>query len=176
MKNILRFLPIALFLAMVGTLVWRLVQPGETVFRSRLIDQPVPAFGLPPAVPTKPGLASRDLATGEPHLLNLFASWCVPCITELPLLDQLAHEGTPIVGIDIRDRPDAVAAFLADHGDPFSAIGADPDSAMQMALGSSGVPETFVVDGHGVIRAQFIGGITAKQLPQVRAALAKAAK
>jgi cytochrome c biogenesis protein CcmG/thiol:disulfide interchange protein DsbE len=149
MKALLRFLPIALFLALVGALVWRLVQPGDTLIRSRLVDQPVPVFGLPPAVPAKPGLSSRDLATGKPHLLNLFASWCVPCITELPLLDQLAKEGTPVVGID---------------------------SAMQMALGSSGVPETFVVDGHGVIRAQFIGGITAQQLPQVRAALAKAAQ
>ena len=176
MKNLVRFVPIALFLALVGALVWRLVQPGDTAIRSRLIDQPVPSFGLAPAVPGRPGLSSRDLATGKPHLLNLFASWCVPCITELPLLDQLAKEGTPVVGIDIRDRPDAVAAFLADHGDPFAAIGADPDSAMQMALGSSGVPETFVVDGHGVVRAQFIGGITAGQLLQVRAALAKAAK
>ena len=176
MKGFVRFLPIALFVALVGALVWRLVHPGDTAIRSQLTDRPVPAFALPAAAPGKPGLASTDLATGKPHLLNLFASWCVPCITEIPLLKQLAAEGVPIVGIDIRDRPDALARFLDNNGDPFTAIGADSDSVAQMALGSSGVPETFVVDGHGIIRRQYIGGLTTSDLPRVRAALAEAAR
>jgi cytochrome c biogenesis protein CcmG/thiol:disulfide interchange protein DsbE len=176
MKGFIRFVPIALFLALVGALVWRLVHPGNSEIRSQLADRPVPAFTLPAAAPGKPGLATNDLATGKPHLLNLFASWCVPCITEIPLLKQLSVEGVPIVGIDIRDRPDALASFLERNGDPFTAIGADSDSAAQIALGSSGVPETFIIDGRGIVRHQYIGGLTASDLPQVRAALAEAAR
>ena len=176
MKGIVRFLPIALFLALVGALVWRLAHPGDTAIRSQLTDRPMPAFNLAPAAPGKPGLATTDLATGKPHLVNLFASWCVPCITEMVLLKQLQAEGFPIVGIDIRDRPDALARFLDNNGDPFAAIGADNDSVAQMALGSSGVPETFVVDGDGIIRRQYIGGLSASDLPKVRAALAEAAR
>ena len=175
MKGFVRFLPMALFLALVGALVWRLTHPGDTTIRSQLTGKPVPAFRLAAASPGKPGLASGDL-TGRAHLVNLFASWCVPCITELPLLKQLQSEGVPIVGIDVRDRPEALTAFLADHGDPFIAIGDDRDSAAQMAFGSSGVPETFVVDRHGVVRRQFIGGITARDLPEVRRELAEAGR
>jgi len=174
-KGFVRFLPIALFLVLVGALVWRLVHPADTTIRSQLAGKPVPAFTLAAAIPGKPGLASVDL-NGRPHLLNLFASWCVPCITELPLLKRLQSEGVAIVGVDIRDRPEALAQFLRDHGDPFAAIGADNDSAVQMALGSSGVPETFVIDRKGVIRRQFIGGISERDLPDVRQALAEAAR
>ena len=176
MKGFVRFVPIALFLAIVVALVWRLAHPGDALIRSKLTDRPVPAFTLAAAAPGKPGLATTDLATGKPHLVNLFASWCVPCITEMALLKQLAAESVPIVGIDIRDHPDALARFLDNNGDPFAAIGADSDSVAQMALGSSGVPETFVVDGRGIIRRQYIGGLTASDLPRVRAALAEAAR
>ncbi|MEO5640475.1 MAG: redoxin family protein [Sphingomicrobium sp.] len=176
MKGFIRFVPIALFLALVGALVWRLVHPGDSVIRSHLANKPVPAFVLPAALPAKPGLRSTDLSTGTPHLLNMFASWCVPCITEMALLQNLARDGVSIVGIDVRDRPEDLVAFLARNGDPFSAIGADTDSVAQLALGSSGVPETFVIDGKGIIRRQFIGGISERDLPEVRAALAEAAK
>ena len=176
MKGFVRFVPIALFLAIVSVLVWRLAHPGDALIRSKLTDRPVPAFALAAAAPGKPGLATTDLATGKPHLVNLFASWCVPCIAEMALLEQLAAEGVPIVGIDIRDRPDALARFLDNNGDPFVAIGADSDSVAQMALGSSGVPETFVVDGRGIIRRQYIGGLTDSDLPRFRAALAEAAR
>lgn len=176
MKGFIRFLPFAIFLAIVGALVWRLVHPGDPAIRSQLANRPLPALALPAALPTKPGVASADLATGKPHLVNLFASWCVPCITEMALLKSLANQGVAIVGIDVRDRPEDLAAFLARNGDPFVAIGADRDSAAQLALGSSGVPETFVVDGRGIVRRQFIGGIRESDLPQVRAALAEAGK
>ncbi len=176
MKGFVRFLPIALFLAIVGALVWRLAHPGDALIRSKLTDRPMPVFKLMAAVPGKPGLATTDLATGKPHLVNLFASWCVPCITEMALLKQLQAEGVAIVGIDIRDRPDALARFLDNNDDPFVAIGADNDSIAQMALGSSGVPETFVVDRHGIIRRQYIGGLTASNLPAVHVALAEAAR
>jgi len=89
----------------------------------------------------------------------VFASWCVPCIAEAPNLAKLEASGANIVGIAIRDRPEDTAAFLAANGNPFSRIGRDDISAVQLSLGSSGVPETFVIDGRGVIRYQHIGDI-----------------
>jgi cytochrome c biogenesis protein CcmG/thiol:disulfide interchange protein DsbE len=106
-----------------------------------------------------PGLASSDLATGQPHRVNIFASWCVPCAAEAPQLKAIADAGVPVVGIAVRDRPEALQRFLARHGNPFRAIGADDASQVQMALGSSGVPESFVVDGKGQILHQVIGPI-----------------
>ena len=83
----------------------------------------------------------------------------MPCIAEAPQLGQLERQGATVVAIDIRDRPEDVANFLATNGNPFSRIGADTMSQVQLSLGSSGVPETFVIDGKGVIRYQHIGDI-----------------
>jgi cytochrome c biogenesis protein CcmG/thiol:disulfide interchange protein DsbE len=155
-------------------MIWRLSNPADTVVRSKLLGQPVPAFGLPPAVAGKAGLRSDDLSTGQPRLVNIFASWCVPCIAEAPVLAQLRKQGVPIDGIAIRDKPQDVAGFLADRGDPYERIGSDDNSRVQMALGSAGVPESFVVDGRGIIRFQHIGPILDKDIPAVLAALEQA--
>ena len=123
------------------------------------VGQPIPAFNLPPAVAERPGLSSADLADGQPKLLNVFASWCVPCAAEAPNLAKLEASGANIVAVAIRDRPEDVARFLDAYGNPFSRIGKDDISQVQLSLGSSGVPETFVIDGRGVIRYQHIGDI-----------------
>jgi cytochrome c biogenesis protein CcmG/thiol:disulfide interchange protein DsbE len=145
-------------------------QRGEHVIRSGLIGRPVPEFRLAPAVAGRPGLASNTLRQGRPHLVNIFASWCLPCRIEAPQLDALARAGIPIDGIAVRDRPQDLARFLATYGDPFRAIGADTDRRVQMDLGSAGVPETFVIDGRGVIRHQHIGAITEGDMPAIVAA------
>ncbi len=169
-----RFIPLLLLIAFVAAVAWRLSHPPDNRIRSRMAGQPLPAFALPAALATKPGLASADLATGSPRLLNLFASWCVPCIAEAPLLVALRREGVAIDGIAIRDRPEDIADFLARNGDPFERIGADRESRVMMTLGSSGVPESFVIDGRGVIRLQYIGPITTADLPEIRRALGQA--
>ena len=174
MSRGLRLLPVALLVLVLAALVWRLAHPEDTTIRSRLAGQPVPEFALPPALPGKAGLASADLAKGEPRLLNIFASWCVPCIAEAPLLAELKRRGVAIDAIAIRDRPDDVAEFLARHGDPFERIGSDDNSRVQLALGSSGVPESFVVDGRGRIRYQHVGPIEPAQVPLILAELEKA--
>ena len=174
MSRALRLLPVALLVLVIGLLVWRLAIPSETEIRSRLAGKPVPGFALPAALPGKPTLASTDLAAGKPQLLNIFASWCVPCIAEARVLDELDSRGVPIVGIAIRDRPEDVAVFLARHGDPFERIGSDLTSRVQLALGSSGVPESFVVDGRGIIRHQHIGPIEPEDVPTILAELEKA--
>ena len=154
-----RFIPLIVFALLVGAVAWRLAVPRDDRVPSKLEGQELPAFALPPAVAGKPGLASADLAKGAPRLVNIFASWCVPCVAEAPVLLDLARRGVKIDAIAIRDKPEDVAAFLAQHGDPFARIGSDDRSQVQIALGSSGVPESFVIDGQGVIRAQHIGPI-----------------
>jgi cytochrome c biogenesis protein CcmG/thiol:disulfide interchange protein DsbE len=163
----LRFIPLILLLFVVSSLAWRLVKPPDPAVPSQLVEFPVPPFDLPAVVATKPGLRSSELATGEPRLLNIFASWCVPCVGEAPVLSQLKNKGVKIDGIAVRDTPEAVRAFLASHGDVYERIGSDPQSRAQIALGSSGVPETFVVDGSGVIRRQYIGPLTEANIPGV---------
>ena len=171
MRGALRFVPLAVLLLFVGAVAWRLAVPRDDRIASKLEGQKLPAFDLPPALPGKPGLTSADFERGEPRLVNIFASWCVPCITEAPMLAELERQGVQINAIAVRDRPEDVADFLARHGDPFVAIGADLDSRVQIALGSSGVPETFVVDGRGVIRAQHIGPIEAADIAALKRAL-----
>ncbi len=171
MSRLVRFAPLALLGLLLAGLVWRLASPAETAVRSKLEGQPVPQFTLAPAIPSKPGLASTQLASGQPRLVNIFASWCVPCITEVQVLKMLQRSGVPIDGIAVRDRPADIARFLAENGDPYQRIGSDPQSAVQIALGSAGVPESFVVDGRGVIRYQHIGPIEASDVPAILARL-----
>jgi cytochrome c biogenesis protein CcmG/thiol:disulfide interchange protein DsbE len=167
MSRAVRFAPLALLILVVAALVWRLATPADTDVHSRLVNKPVPAFSLPAALPRKPGLSSADLATGKPRLVNVFASWCVPCITEDKVLQLLRRSGVVIDGIAVRDRPDDLAAFLAENGDPYARIGSDAESRVQIALGASGVPESFIVDGKGVIRDQHIGPIEAADVPAI---------
>ena len=167
MSRGLRLIPIILLVWLVIGLAWRLVKPAETAIPSQMIERTVPAFALPAAVDGKPGLAAADLATGQPRLLNIFASWCVPCTGEAPVLGELKRRGVRIDGIAIRDTPDALKTFLARNGDPYDRIGADRQSEIQIALGSSGVPETFLIDGKGVIRRQYIGALKPSNVPGV---------
>ena len=134
--------------------------------RAVRVGQPLPDFTLRPSVADRPGLVSRELV-GRPRLLNIFASWCVPCIAEAPQLARLAARGAVIDGIAVRDRPEDVARFLARHGNPYRAIGADDVSAVQLAIGSSGVPETFVIDPAGRIAYQHIGEIRADDVEKL---------
>ncbi len=174
MNRSLRFVPLAVLLLFLGFVAWRLTIPADTAIRSKLEGKPVPAFALPAAIPGRAKLSSADLATGKPRIVNFFASWCVPCIAEAPVLRQLKARGVAIDGIAVRDRPEDVAAFLKENGDPYQRIGADLQSNVQMALGSSGVPESFVVDGRGIIRYQHIGPIMPQDAAIVLAELAQA--
>lgn len=167
MSRAVRFAPLALLLVVIAALVWRLATPTNSNVPSKLTGKPIPAFDLGPALDTKAALSSRDLATGQPHLLNIFASWCVPCVGEVKVLQQLSSRGIRVEGIAVRDTPDDVAQFLARNGDPYERIGSDPQSGLQIALGSSGVPESFVIDGRGIIRYQHIGPIEAVDVPMI---------
>lgn len=167
MSRSLRFVPLLVLAAFVVAVAWRLNKPADEEIHSQLIGHPVPAFTLAPALPARAGLASAELASGQPRMINVFASWCVPCIAEAPLLMELKRRGVAIDAVAVRDRPEDVAGFLARHGDPFDRIGADPESKVQLALGSSGVPESFIVDGRGIIRYQHMGPIEPDDVPTI---------
>ena len=175
MRRVIIFLPLVLFLGFVLLALFNMGRPQQQQIVSRMVGQPVPSFALEGLDVLHPGLVTQDVQQGTPLLINVFASWCLPCAVEAPQLAQLAQEGVVVHGIAVRDRPEAVQAFLAKHGNPFRRIGLDKDGQVQIALGSSGVPETFIVDGKGIIRYQHIGVITADDMPRLRAAL-KAAR
>jgi cytochrome c biogenesis protein CcmG/thiol:disulfide interchange protein DsbE len=174
MSRWVRFAPLAVLALIIAALVWRLATPADTNVHSTLEGKAIPAFTLPPILPNKPALSSADLATGQPRLVNIFASWCVPCVTEVKVLQTLKDRGVHIDGIAVRDRPDDLADFLARNGDPYERIGSDRQSQVQISLGSSGVPESFVVDGKGVIRYQQIGPIEASDVPTILSKLEQA--
>ncbi len=174
MKGWAMWLPLGLFAALLVVVATGLSRPADRTIRSAMVGKPVPDFDLPPAVAGKPSLSSASLRTGQPRLVNVFASWCLPCIAEAPQLMRLKAAGVPIDAVAIRDKPSAVASFLARHGDPYQRIGDDKISAVQLALGSSGVPETFVVDGRGTIVAQHIGELRAEDVPMIERALERA--
>jgi cytochrome c biogenesis protein CcmG/thiol:disulfide interchange protein DsbE len=169
-NRLVLWLPLAVFALFLLVVAFRLGGEQDTQVRSRMIGKPMPQFALKEAVPGHPPLSSADLKTGAPRLLNIFGSWCIPCRVESPQLLALKARGVPIDAIAVRDKPEDVARFLAQHGDPFVRIGDDPRSQVQFALGSSGVPETFVVDGNGIIRHQHIGEVRAEHLPELIAA------
>ena len=128
---------------------------------------PAPDFTLATLDGAPVSLAAQR---GKVVIVNLWASWCIPCRTEAGQLAALKARGIPVVGVAIRDRGEDVADFLGQYGDPFERIGSDPTSQVQFQLGSSGVPETYVVDGKGVIRHQHIGAIMDQDMATIIAA------
>jgi cytochrome c biogenesis protein CcmG/thiol:disulfide interchange protein DsbE len=167
MSRALRFAPLGLLLVIIAALVWRLATPADTNVHSTMIGRAVPNFSPVAATMNTMDFGSSDLAKGRPHLVNFFASWCVPCIAEAKVLDALKSRGVSIYGIAVRDRPGDLAEFLERSGDPYQLITADPQSDVQIAFGSSGVPETFIVDGSGIIRYQHIGPIEPDDVPAI---------
>ncbi|WP_018075853.1 DsbE family thiol:disulfide interchange protein [Novosphingobium nitrogenifigens] len=168
------WLPLAIFAALIALFVHGLLRPADTSVASAFVGNPLPQFDLPAANSERPGLATAAFHSGKPRLLNIFASWCVPCAAESPQLAQLAQSGAVIEGIAIQDKPQDLARFLANNGNPYAAIGKDDDRKVQLEIGSSGVPETFIIDGRGVIRYQHIGDIRPEDVPMLLAKLKEA--
>ena len=125
-----------------------------------LIDEPLPPFSLAPLEETGASF-SNEMLSGAPALINVFGSWCAGCIVEHPVLMAIAAENkVALYGVAWNDTRENAAAFLAARGDPFRAIGMDPDSRFAIAMGVSGAPETFLVDARGRIRYKHVGPIT----------------
>ena len=131
---------------------------------SPLIGKPVPRFELPPVRGRTLGLSSADLR-GDVSLVNVFASWCVACKDEHPLLLEMKRQGVvPIHGLNYKDRPEDAAKWLDDLGDPYTRTGVDIDGRVAIDWGVYGVPETFIIDREGRIAYKHIGPITPEVL------------
>ncbi len=127
---------------------------------STLLDRPVPEFALPAVEGRDRALSSNDLM-GEVSLVNVFASWCIECRVEHPLLMGLAERGAiPIHGLNYKDKPKDAARWLDTLGDPYARTGADLDGRVGIDWGVYGVPETFLVDARGRVVYKHIGAIT----------------
>lgn len=161
------WLPLALFAGFAALVLVGMLRPADRDVKSAMIGKPLPEFALRQAIPERPALSHADMLGGKPRLLNIFASWCIPCAVEAPQLEQLRQAGVEIDGVAIRDQRDDLEQFLARNGNPFARIGADDVSAIQFAIGSSGVPESFVIDAKGVIRYQHIGDIRPEQVQMI---------
>ena len=169
-RRTLKFaLPALLFLLVAAFLLVGLYRDPQKI-PSPLIDRPAPTFTLP-LLPTREASAEGQFATsqlaGKPYVLNVWASWCAPCLQEHPYLVELAREKLmPLVGVDYKDDPNQARAWLARHGNPYSVVAADRDGRVAIEWGVYGVPETFIVDAAGMIRYKHIGPVTRDVLDQ----------
>lgn len=177
----MRFMPLIIF-ALIATGLGIGLTLKPTIIPSAMVGKPLPQFSVAlledGQTSASKNLTHRTFADGETRLLNVFASWCQPCRIEHPLLMQLATEGHIIVGVANKDAPQDSQKFLDQLGDPYQAVGMDLDGRLGIALGTSGVPETFIIDGNGMITYQHIGyidALTFKQeiLPRLEAAKAQ---
>jgi cytochrome c biogenesis protein CcmG/thiol:disulfide interchange protein DsbE len=153
LRRLLYVLPIIL-LALFAYLAWRGLAPGRdpSALPSALVGKPVPQFSLAPLDPAAGKLSTADVA-GHVTVLNFFASWCLPCKAEHPLLFALGKDyGVPVYGIAFKDRPEDTAAYIKEMGSPYQKIGLDVDGRTSLDFGLMGVPETFILDKDGVIR------------------------
>lgn len=161
-------LPFAAFAALAG-LFWYALHTGDpSRLPSALIGKPVPQFSMPPLEGLKDesgasvqSFTPSDLAQGKPTIVNVFASWCVPCLQEHPLLMDLARQqDVQIFAINHRDDAAAARRFLGRHGNPYTRVGTDTSGRTAIEFGVYGVPETFVISGDGTIAYRHVGPLT----------------
>ena len=157
--------PLSVFLVMAVYFAVGLTKDSK-VLPSALIDKPVPEFSLPPIEggPGK-GFSSADLRAGSVSVINVFASWCVPCRIEHPQITRLAGlKVAALYGLNFKDMPKDALKWLKQLGDPYAAHGADIQGRVAIDWGVYGIPETFIIDNSGIIRYKFVGPITARRL------------
>jgi cytochrome c biogenesis protein CcmG/thiol:disulfide interchange protein DsbE len=165
MRRLFYLVPLLLFVVLAGYFAIPLLRPGydPNELPSALIDKPAPEFDL--AGLDGGAKLAIDGLKGQVVLINFFASWCVPCRIEHPLLMRLAkQEKLPLYGIAYKDKIEDTQRMLAQTGDPYRTIGVDRDGRTGIDFGVYGVPETYVIDKSGHIRQRFVGPLTAEQV------------
>jgi cytochrome c biogenesis protein CcmG/thiol:disulfide interchange protein DsbE len=161
MKRLVYIVPVLAFAVLAFFLFKSLIAPAPNVLPSALIDKPVPQFTLPALDARTEGFGPKEFASGKVVIVNVFSSTCVPCRIEAPILSKLATlPGMTLYGFVWEDKPENARAFLDEVGNPFSRIGQDTDGSIGREWGVYGWPETYVVDGHGIIRFKYVGGLT----------------
>ncbi len=161
MRRLIYLLPVLAFAGIAGWF-WQGLAPERdpTLVPSAMIDKPVPEFDLPPLEAGKPGLKSAELK-GQVTLINFFASWCVPCRAEHPLLLTLAKDKRlQLDGIAYKNKPEDTAAYLAELGNPYARVALDQPGRTAIDFGVYGVPESYLIDRDGRIRFRQVGPLT----------------
>ena len=175
-RRILTLVPVAVFVVLVGFFIYRLalIERGNmpNMIPSVMINKPAPVFDLPPLFDGKPRVTSAALK-GHVTLVDIFASWCVPCRSEHPLLTDIKQAGITLVGINYKDRPEDSRQWLAKLGNPYDAIGMDREGRVGIDFGVYGVPESYLIDKNGVIRFKQTGPLTAEDIQNRILPLAK---
>lgn len=180
MTRLFPFIGFLLLAGLLGFGIWWNANNDQAAIPSPLINKPAPNFTLPLLYePTQ--TASRQSLLGKPYLLNVFASWCVECVVEHPVLRAEASTlGVTLVGYNYKDAPDDAKAWLAARGNPYSVLVADVSGETAIDFGVYAAPESFLVDAQGVIRYKHIGPLTVdvvnNELKPAIAALAKEAR
>lgn len=134
-----------------------------------VVEDSLPDFSLP-GLDGEPGLSRADFS-GTPKMLNVFASWCLPCEVEAPILAELRKQGATVIGVAVRDQSEDIRGFLDRHGNAYEKIGLDEEGKLLRELGARGVPQTCLVDGKGVIRFVHEGEIRPEHVPALLARL-----
>lgn len=161
-------LPVLLLSGLLAVFLGKLERNGPDALPSALVGKPAPRFDLAGFSPDHPGLATSDLRQGSVTLVNVFASWCVPCLAEMPQLKELSEKhGVTIHALAYKDQPEKLAAVFAKYGNPFTRIGMDNDGRAAIEWGITGVPETYIIDGQGRIVYRHIGNIASGQVGQI---------
>lgn len=167
----LMLVPLAIFLAVAGLFALALRKGDPSKLPSALIGKPAPEMTLPALAGLRdgnaavPGFSTADLRNGTPTVVNFFASWCVPCVQEHPLLLELkSRTGVRIVGINYKDPDPGGRRFLGRYGNPYAAVGVDDSGRAAIEWGVYGMPETFVIDGRGIVAMKHVGPITTQVL------------
>lgn len=179
--------PLIIFAAVAALFAFALTAGDPSKLPSALIGKPVPEMNFPPldelvdGGQPVPGFGAADLSRGEVSVVNFWASWCVPCVEEHPLLIELKKRtNVPLYGVNHRDQPASGRRFLGRYGNPFTAVGTDQNGRGAIEWGVYGMPETFVVNGRGEIAYKHVGPISKQSLeqqllPAIRAARETAA-
>lgn len=164
-SRLMAVVPVAIAAALGAAFYWGLWNKDDRL-PSTMIGRPVPEFALPPIEGRSDGLSTADLM-GQVSLVNVWASWCVPCRVEMPLLGELAATGTVrIYGVNYKDDADAALGFLEELGDPYTRIGADRNGRVSIDWGVYGLPETFVIDAQGRIAYKHVGPFNRRSLEE----------
>jgi len=160
--RLLALIPVAIFLILAGVFFAAIYRGDPSRVPSALIGRYVPDFSLEPVEGLgRPGVSTADFGQGVPVIVNVWASWCVPCRDEMPLLVELRRiADVPLYGLNYKDDPAAARRFLDNLGNPFDRIGSDDSGRAAIEWGVYGVPETYIVDGNGRIAFKHIGVLT----------------
>ena len=180
MNRLLPFIGFMLLVGLFGFGIWWNTEHDPNAIPTPLLDKPAPAFNLPKLYEPTQMVSKADLL-GKPYLLNVFASWCIECGAEHPVLEAEAPTlGVQLVGYNYKDAPDDAKQWLARHGNPYNLLIADLSGSTAIDFGVYGAPESFLIDAKGVIRYKHIGPLTsevvASELKPAIAALSREAQ